>query len=70
MQLLHHDRGPLNDSQPPVEGDCPRPRVNFAIPVCNAELLFDPIYRLIRRGTLERSGMLPVNRWTDRLLAF
>jgi hypothetical protein len=32
--------------------------------------LCDPIYRLVRRGdTLGRSGMLPVNRWADRLLA-
>ena len=36
----------------------------------NGELLFDPIYSLIRRDALKRSGMLPVYRWTDRLLAF
>jgi len=35
----------------------------------NGELLFDPIYSLLRRDALERSGMLPINRWTDRLLA-
>jgi glycosyltransferase involved in cell wall biosynthesis len=33
------------------------------------ELLFDPIYSLIRRNALERTGLLPINRWTDRLLA-
>jgi len=60
--------------------DVPGPRVDAATPLRrlhltlrllqNGELLFDPIYSLIRRDALERSGMLPVNRWTDRLLAF
>jgi glycosyltransferase involved in cell wall biosynthesis len=60
--------------------DVPGPRVDAATPLGrlhitlrllqNGELLFDPIYSLIRRNALERSAMLPVNRWTDRLLAF
>ena len=60
--------------------DVPGPRVDASTPsgrlrltlrlLQNGELLFDPIYSLIRREALERSGMLPVNRWTDRLLAF
>lgn len=32
-------------------------------------LLFDPIYSLIRRDALQRTGLLPINPWTDRLLA-
>jgi glycosyltransferase involved in cell wall biosynthesis len=32
-------------------------------------LLFDPIYSLIRREALQRTGLLPINPWTDRLLA-
>ena len=60
--------------------DVPGPRVDAPTPLRrlhitlrllqNGELLFDPIYSLIRRNALKRSGMLPVNRWTDRLLAF
>lgn len=60
--------------------DVPGPRVDAPTPLRrlhltlrllqNGELLFDPIYSLMRRNVLERSGMLPINRWTDRLLAF
>ena len=60
--------------------DVPGPRVDAPTPtgrlkitlrlLQNGELLFDPIYSLIRRKALERSGKLPINRWTDRLLAF
>ncbi len=60
--------------------DVPGPRVDASTParrlhltlrlLQNGELLFDPIYSMLRRKALERSGMLPVNRWTDRLLAF
>ena len=32
-------------------------------------LLFDPIYSLLRRDALERTRLLLVNPWTDRLLA-
>ena len=32
-------------------------------------LLFDPIYSLIRRNSMQRTGLLPINAWTDRLLA-
>jgi glycosyltransferase involved in cell wall biosynthesis len=32
-------------------------------------LLFDPIYSLIRRDALQRTGLLPITPWTDRLLA-
>lgn len=59
--------------------DLPGPRVDASTPtrrlhltlrlLQNGKLLFDPIYSLIRRNALERSGMLPINRWTDRLLA-
>jgi glycosyltransferase involved in cell wall biosynthesis len=59
--------------------DVPGPRVDAATPLRRLrltlrllqrnQLLFDPIYSLIRRETLARTGLLPVNRWTDRLLA-
>ena len=31
--------------------------------------VLDPIYSLIRRDALQRTGLLPINPWTDRLLA-
>ena len=60
--------------------DVPGPRVDAPTPyqrLCltlgllqNPQaLLFDPIYSLIRRNALQRTGLLPVNPWTDRLLA-
>ena len=60
--------------------DVPGPRVDAPTPfkrLCRAllllqtpqELLFDPIYSLIRRDVLQRTGLLPINAWTDRLLA-
>jgi glycosyltransferase involved in cell wall biosynthesis len=32
-------------------------------------LLFDPIYSMVRRNSLQQTALLPVNAWTDRLLA-
>lgn len=60
--------------------DVPGPRVDASTPyqrLCltlrllqNPQaLLFDPIYSLIRRDALQRTGLLPINPWTDRLLA-
>ena len=59
--------------------DVPGPRVDALTPsrrlhltlrlLQSHQLLFDPIYSLIRREAMERTGLLPVNRWTDRLLA-
>ena len=60
--------------------DLPGPRVDAPTPyqrLCLTlrllqnpqSLLFDPIYSLIRRETLQRTGLLPINPWTDRLLA-
>jgi glycosyltransferase involved in cell wall biosynthesis len=60
--------------------DVPGPRVDAPTPyqrLCltlrllqNPQaLLFDPIYSLIRRDALQRTGLLPINPWTDRLLA-
>lgn len=60
--------------------DIPGPRVDAPTPfkrLCQAllllqtppALLFDPIYSLIRRKSLERTKLLPINAWTDRLLA-
>ena len=58
----------------------PGPRVDAPTPfkrLCQAllllqtppALLFDPIYSLIRRKSLEQTRLLPINPWTDRLLA-
>ena len=56
---------------PRVDASTPTRRLHLTLKLLqNGELLFDPIYSLIRRNALERSAMLPVNRWTDRLLAF
>ncbi|MDB4433373.1 glycosyltransferase family 2 protein, partial [bacterium] len=33
-------------------------------------LFFDPIYSMLRRSSLEQTGLLPIDRWTDRMLAF
>lgn len=56
---------------PRVDAPNPLRRLHLTLKLLqNGELLFDPIYSLIRRDALMRSGMLPVNRWTDRLLAF
>jgi glycosyltransferase involved in cell wall biosynthesis len=60
--------------------DVPGPRVDAPTPyqrLCLTlrllqnpqSLLFDPIYSLIRREALQRTGLLPINPWTDRLLA-
>jgi glycosyltransferase involved in cell wall biosynthesis len=60
--------------------DVPGPRVDAPTPyqrLCLTlrllqnpqSLLFDPIYSLIRRKALQRTGLLPINPWTDRLLA-
>ena len=60
--------------------DVPGPRVDAPTPfkrLCQAllllqtppALLFDPIYSLIRRKSLEQTALLPINAWTDRLLA-
>jgi glycosyltransferase involved in cell wall biosynthesis len=59
--------------------DVPGPRVDALTPwqrlrltlrlLQSHQLLFDPIYSIIRRAAMERTGLLPVNRWTDRLLA-
>ncbi len=60
--------------------DVPGPRVDAPTPfqrLCRAllllqtppALLFDPIYSLIRRDALRQTDMLPINAWTDRLLA-
>jgi len=60
--------------------DVPGPRVDAPTPyqrLCLTlrllqdpqSLLFDPIYSLIRRDALQRTGLLPINPWTDRLLA-
>ena len=32
-------------------------------------LYFDPIYSMLRRESLEQTGLLPIDVWTDRLLA-
>jgi glycosyltransferase involved in cell wall biosynthesis len=59
--------------------DVPGPRVDALTPsrrlhltlrlLQSHQLLFDPIYSMIRREAMERTGLLPVNRWMDRLLA-
>ena len=60
--------------------DVPGPRVDAPTPfkrLCRTllllqtpqALLFDPIYSLIRRDSLQQTGLLPINVWTDRLLA-
>lgn len=60
--------------------DVPGPRVDAPTPfkrLCQAllllqtppALLFDPIYSLIRRKSLEQTKLLPISAWTDRLLA-
>jgi len=60
--------------------DVPGPRVDAPTPyqrICLTlrllqdpqALLFDPIYSMIRRDALQRTGLLPINPWTDRLLA-
>ncbi|MGD9192548.1 MAG: glycosyltransferase family A protein [Desulfobacterales bacterium] len=59
--------------------DVPGPRVDALTPLRRLQLvlrllqghrlLFDPIYSLLRRNALEHTGLLPVNRWTDRILA-
>jgi len=60
--------------------DVPGPRVDAPTPyqrLCLTlrllqdpqALLFDPIYSLIRREALQHTGLLPINPWTDRLLA-
>ena len=55
---------------PRVDASTPSRRLHLTLLLLQSDqLLFDPIYSLIRRQAMERTGLLPVNRWTDRLLA-
>lgn len=55
---------------PRVDASTPARRLRLTLKLLQShELLFDPIYSLLRRDALARTGMLPVSRWTDRILA-
>jgi len=56
---------------PRVDAPTPFQRLSRALLLLQTPpaLLFDPIYSLIRRDALQRTAMLSINAWTDRLLA-
>jgi glycosyltransferase involved in cell wall biosynthesis len=58
-------RGPRADAL------TPRQRLGLTLRLLQSgeSLLFDPIYSLLRRSALERTRLLPIDPWTDRLLA-
>lgn len=60
----------LDVSGPRVDASTPIRRLHLALMLLQAHrLLFDPIYSMLRRKALEHTGLLPINRWTDRILA-
>ena len=58
-------RGPRVDAPSP----CARLRLTLRLLQSGRPLLFDPIYSLLRREALERTRLLLIDPWTDRLLA-
>lgn len=58
-------RGPRVDAPAPLR----RLRLTLRLLQSGESLLFDPIYSLLRRSALERTALLPIDPWTDRLLA-
>jgi hypothetical protein len=58
-------RGPRADASTPLR----RLRLTLRLLQSGEALLFDPIYSLLRRSALERTRLLPIDPWTDRLLA-
>lgn len=61
----------LDVSGPRVDAPTASQRLHLVFSIFHSrkQILFDPIYSLIRRDALERTEMLSISRWTDRLLA-
>jgi hypothetical protein len=58
-------RGPRVDAPTPVR----RLRLTLRLLQSTQPTLFDPIYSLLRRDVLQRTRLLLIDPWTDRLLA-
>jgi glycosyltransferase involved in cell wall biosynthesis len=56
---------------PRADAPTPRARLRLTLRLLQSgrPLLFDPIYSLLRRSALDRTRLLQIDPWTDRLLA-